>query len=233
MLADLVAGNHARSMSRRLKEHLPAIEECIEAGFSHRAIHEWLVSAGLSISFKYYHAALARLRKASRPPGRGSPVGSPASSSKRAAPRDVPADEHVVVGMKGAANSSGIRQEDASAPRSIGTKPNAPRVSLARRLKRRPAWLWRYQGNRGRSRQPLSSYWTRACARPRTKSRRASPHRSTEGFFPAGSWPWPHSPAPSCSGSAISQLAASVSHGSAMRLLDASFWGPSPTSIRT
>jgi hypothetical protein len=120
MLADLVASNHVRSMSRRLKEHLPAIEECIEAGFSHQAIHEWLVNAGLTISFKYYHAALARLRKANRRPGRGVPVSSNASSSKRTSVRDLPADQEAVVDMKGAANSTGIRQDDASAPRSIG-----------------------------------------------------------------------------------------------------------------
>lgn len=122
MLADLVASNHARSMSRRLKEHLPAIEECIQAGFSHRAIHEWLVSAGLTISFKYYQAALARLRKANRPPGRGVPVGSNGSSSKRTSARDLPADPQAVVDMKGAANPARIGHEVASAPRSIGVE---------------------------------------------------------------------------------------------------------------
>ena len=120
MLADLVASNHSRSMSRRLKEHLPAIEEGIAAGFSHQAIHEWLVNAGLTITFKYYHAALARLRKASRPPGRGVAVRTNASSSKRTSVRELPAGQQAVVDMKGAANSSGISQEDASAPRSIG-----------------------------------------------------------------------------------------------------------------
>lgn len=120
MLADLVANNRARPMSRRLKEHLPAIEECIEAGFSHQAIYEWLVNAGLTISFKYYHAALARLRKANRLPGRGVPVGSNSSSGKRTSAWDQPADRQAVVEMKGTANSSGIGQEDASASRSIG-----------------------------------------------------------------------------------------------------------------
>ena len=106
-------------MSRRLKEHLPAIEECIEAGFSHQAIHEWLVNAGLTISFKYYETALARLRKANRRPGRGGSGGSNASSSKRTFARDQPADQHAVVEMKGTANSSGIGHEAARAPRSI------------------------------------------------------------------------------------------------------------------
>lgn len=106
-------------MSRRLKEHLPAIEECIEAGFSHKAIHDWLVTAGLAMSFKYYQAALARLRKANRRPGRGVPAGSNASSSKRTSARDLPGGQQAVADTKGAPNSAGIGQEAASAPRSI------------------------------------------------------------------------------------------------------------------
>lgn len=69
MLLDLAASGQTRSVIRRLKEHLPAIEQCVEAGYSHQAIHEWLVSAGLAISFKYYESALSRLRKAAKRSG--------------------------------------------------------------------------------------------------------------------------------------------------------------------
>jgi hypothetical protein len=128
MLSDLAASGQPRSMIRRLKEHLSAIEQCVEAGYSHQAIHEWLVRAGLAISFKYYESALSRLRKAAKRPGQQTVAASrhsPAITLPQSAVAEQPGRQLRTPETKGLPNVWGIDQVDGSAGSNILVEPPA------------------------------------------------------------------------------------------------------------
>jgi len=130
MLTDLIAAGHERAMIRRLQEFMPAIEQCVAAGFRHKAIHGWLVGAGLEMDFRYYLNALARLRKAAAREGLAGPAAGPregaeqASSSDQTAARTAhtPDRQQRASQAKAAGNSAGIRRGDTSARGSIAGK---------------------------------------------------------------------------------------------------------------